>query len=93
MSEKQVRDYDKFMLRLPDGMRDSIAELAKKHGRSMNAQIVHILEEYITPPKVDDMRDLTDEELRSPEKVQAWMKELTEKMSVIEKVVKKHFPE
>ncbi len=93
MSDKQVRDYDKFMLRLPDGMRDSISELAKKHGRSMNAQIVHILEEYITPPKVDDMPGLTDEELKSPDKVQAWMKELSEKIAVIEKVFKKNFPE
>lgn len=26
MSEKPVREYDKFMLRFPDGMRDAIAE-------------------------------------------------------------------
>lgn len=31
---------DKFMLRLPDGLRDQIAELAKANGRSMNAEIV-----------------------------------------------------
>ncbi|EIC83971.1 Arc family DNA-binding protein [Serratia sp. M24T3] len=93
MSDKQVRDYDKFMLRLPDGMRDSIADLAKKHGRSMNAQIVHILEEYITPPKVDDMPYLTDAELKSSDKVQEWMNVLSEKISIIEKVVKKNFPE
>ncbi|EJU2685060.1 Arc family DNA-binding protein, partial [Salmonella enterica] len=29
MTEKPVRDYDKFMLRFPDGMRDIIAERAK----------------------------------------------------------------
>ena len=36
MSEKPVREYDKFMLRFPDGMRDAIALRAKKNGRSMN---------------------------------------------------------
>ncbi|PTU70759.1 Arc family DNA-binding protein [Chromobacterium haemolyticum] len=37
------RDSDKFMLRLPDGMRSRIAEAAKTNGRSMNAEIVHRL--------------------------------------------------
>lgn len=43
MSEKPVREYDKFMLRFPDGMRDAIAERAKRNGRSMNSEIVQIL--------------------------------------------------
>lgn len=34
------RDSDKFMLRLPDGMRDRIAASAKENNRSMNAEIV-----------------------------------------------------
>lgn len=34
------RDSDKFMLRLPDGMRPEIAAQAKANGRSMNAEIV-----------------------------------------------------
>jgi hypothetical protein len=40
------RESDKFMLRLPDGMRDRIANFARREGRSMNAEIVHILEDY-----------------------------------------------
>lgn len=52
MSEKQVRDYDKFMLRFPDGMRDAIAERAKRNGRSMNSEIVQILEDALTQPAV-----------------------------------------
>ncbi|EAA5547358.1 DNA-binding protein [Salmonella enterica subsp. enterica] len=47
MSEKQVRDYDKFMVRFPDGMRDAIAERAKANGRSMNSEIVQILGEAV----------------------------------------------
>lgn len=40
LSATVTRDSDKFMLRLPDGMRDIIAGEAKKNGRSMNAEIV-----------------------------------------------------
>ena len=47
MGEKPVRDYDKFMLRFPDGMRDSIAERAKVNGRSMNSEIIQILEDAL----------------------------------------------
>lgn len=47
MSEKQVRDYDKFMLRFPDGMRDAIAERAKNNGRSMNSEIVQIIQDAL----------------------------------------------
>lgn len=38
------RDSDRFMLRLPDGMRDQIREEAERNGRSMNAEIVERLE-------------------------------------------------
>lgn len=47
MSEKQVRDYDKFMLRFPDGMRDAIADRAKRNARSMNSEIIKILSEAL----------------------------------------------
>jgi len=47
MSEKPVKDYDKFMLRLPEGMRGAIAERAKKNSRSMNSEIVQILEDAL----------------------------------------------
>jgi len=39
-SDKQ----DQFMIRMPDGMRDRIAESAAKNSRSMNAEIVARLE-------------------------------------------------
>lgn len=40
------RDSDKFMLRLPDGMRDRIAEVAKMNNRSMNAEIISCLSQF-----------------------------------------------
>lgn len=39
------RESDKFMLRLPDGMRDQIATAAKAGGRSMNSEIVARLQD------------------------------------------------
>jgi len=45
MADKPVKDYDKFMLRFPDGMRDAVAERAKANGRSMNSEIIHIIED------------------------------------------------
>lgn len=47
MSDKQVKDYDKFVVRFPDGMRDAIADQAKRNGRSMNSEIVQILGEAV----------------------------------------------
>ncbi len=45
MSEDQNRSLnDKFMLRLPDGMRDRIKDAAAKGNRSMNAEIIGTLE-------------------------------------------------
>lgn len=45
MTEDQNRTLqDKFMLRLPDGMRDRIKDAAEKNNRSMNAEIVSRLE-------------------------------------------------
>ncbi|HEY4436020.1 MAG TPA: Arc family DNA-binding protein [Lelliottia sp.] len=41
---------DKFNLRLPEGMRDAIAERAKRNGRSMNSEIVDIIANAISQP-------------------------------------------
>lgn len=47
MSDLEKRSLnDKFMLRLPDGMRDRIKAASDVHNRSMNAEIVHALETY-----------------------------------------------
>lgn len=59
MSDKSTgRDSDKFMLRLPDGMRDRIADAAKDNKRSMNAEIVARLEETF-----NSLRGLEDPEI------------------------------
>ncbi|EJE2133151.1 Arc family DNA-binding protein [Salmonella enterica] len=47
MSKYPSQMQDKFNLRFPDGMRDAIAERAKRNGRSMNSEIVQILEDAL----------------------------------------------
>ncbi|KFA58967.1 hypothetical protein GAPWKB11_0856 [Gilliamella apicola] len=44
---------DKFTVRFPEGMRDKIAEQAKKNNRSMNAEIILALEKYLESQKQD----------------------------------------
>lgn len=39
-----TRFSDKFLARLPDGMRDRLADAARKNRRSMTAEISHRLE-------------------------------------------------
>jgi len=42
----------RFSLRLPDDLYDAIKELAKKEQRTVNAQIIYILIEYIKKAKL-----------------------------------------
>lgn len=45
MFRGESRNADKFVVRLPDGMRERIAEIARLQHRSMNSEIVRRLEE------------------------------------------------
>lgn len=48
MSEKfPSQTQDKFTVRFPDGLRDAVAERARRNGRSMNSEIVQILEDAL----------------------------------------------
>lgn len=38
------RTADKFVVRLPDGMRERVGDAARKHHRSMNSEIISRLE-------------------------------------------------
>ena len=68
------RDSDKFMLRLPDGMRLKIAADAKANGRSMNAEIVSRLQ----APKVQSASAMA-----WPDLVDALQKEAAERGATI----------
>lgn len=54
------RDSDKFMLRLPDGMRERISKGAAANNRSMNAEIVAVLEQhYPSNASIDELIEHT----------------------------------
>ena len=42
------------MLRLPDGLRDKIKESAEQNNRSMNAEIIAGLEDWLSRPDQDE---------------------------------------
>lgn len=69
------RTADKFVVRLPEGMRDRIADVAKQHHRSMNSEIIarleHSLLDLPTLPDFPSRQTLGDqrvEELNQPER-------------------------
>lgn len=75
MAEDQNRTLqDKFMLRLPDGMRERLKEAAAANNRSMNAEIVATLEEKYPPADfsydaffaewIEPLFDIKDEEAK-----------------------------
>lgn len=44
---KGMRNIAPFGLRMPDDLREAIAERAKRNGRSMNSEIVQILQDTL----------------------------------------------
>ncbi len=42
-----IHDRDRIIVRLPDGMRDQLADLAEANGRSMTAEVVAALERHL----------------------------------------------
>jgi predicted transcriptional regulator len=68
------RTADKFVLRLPDGMRERIQEIARANHRSMNSEMIARLErsiaeetgEEVVPTECDQkMADLLDRSMAS----------------------------
>ncbi|WP_108887713.1 Arc family DNA-binding protein [Pseudoprimorskyibacter insulae] len=43
MTDRKPQNQDKFILRMPDGMRDRIKSVAEKNNRSMNSEILSTL--------------------------------------------------
>lgn len=71
---------DKFMLRLPPGMRARISDVAKANSRSMNTEIVVALERAFPPTAPDDPEANVDD----------WReREMTEIIDTIEMLFKR----
>lgn len=48
MTDRKPQSQDKFILRLPDGLRERIKALAQQNKRSMNAEILAAIEAHVT---------------------------------------------
>ena len=59
------RTADNFVVRLPDGMRERIADVARNHHRSMNSEIIARLEQSLI--QEDSLGDELNLRLDSPE--------------------------
>lgn len=68
------RTADKFVVRLPDGMREKIAEVARTHHRSMNSEIISRLERSMLEDVGDDVVTPSShvEELAAKLDMQPW---------------------
>ena len=53
---KGAHDLERIIVRLPDGMRDKIADLADRNGRSMTAEVVKALDHWLG--RSDRLEDL-----------------------------------
>ncbi|HEX7854441.1 MAG TPA: Arc family DNA-binding protein [Sphingobium sp.] len=55
---KPVREMDAIMIRVPDGMKEQIAQRASANGRSLSAEIVAILAQELGGTDVMTLRSL-----------------------------------
>ncbi|RXW27709.1 Arc family DNA-binding protein [Enterobacter cloacae] len=82
-----------FGVRMPEGLKDKLHEIARKNGRSLNSEIVRILDEYVNGPKIEPMENISEEDLDSPQKLHEVIKELGEKIMLMESVFERNFPD
>lgn len=54
---------DRFIVRFPDGMRDRIRDEAAKNNRSMNAEIIHRLQETLEMDDYQPMENVNTDNL------------------------------
>jgi hypothetical protein len=74
------------MLRLPDGMRDRIAEVAKANGRSMNAEIVGRLQDSLDGG-LDEAKSIIADQRETLEKQNSMIEETLEMLKVMQSLV------
>jgi hypothetical protein len=81
VSKRTGRGSEQFQLRLPDGMREHLAAVAEREGRSMNAVIVTALAIYFAQEGTP-LDDRVKNELRDMRKA---IKKLTEEVAELRK--------
>ncbi|EPN4375911.1 MULTISPECIES: Arc family DNA-binding protein [Raoultella] len=96
MSKYPSQLQDKFNLRFPDGMRDAIAERAKRNGRSMNSEIVQILEDALNKESSEeilytdnDVAELLGVSVETIQKLTSALRENAETLKTVNVALKK----
>jgi hypothetical protein len=83
MSDFPSQQQDKFVLRLPDGMRDQIKLAAEANNRSMNAEIVARLDFSFSGQSLDSKLDrLVEDRERADRRLDLLEKELSELLKI-----------
>ena len=59
---------EKFVIRLSNGLREQIKALSEQNRRSMNSEIIMVLEKHIQQFSQEDIRDFKAEEVRNDER-------------------------
>ena len=75
------RESDKIIARLPDGMRNHLAEVAEREGRSMNAVVVTALALYFAEESVSAQERIEDD----LQGVQIALEKLTKEVTALRK--------
>ncbi len=58
--DKNVRDWDRLLLRVPDGLKEALTRRAVAKGRSVNTEAVAILAEALNRPDEMGFRELEE---------------------------------
>ena len=88
MNATNSRTADKFVVRLPDGMREQVAEVARKNHRSMNSEIIDRLEQSLLNAQFESAQQMLDGSLNA-EELKA---ELTRAYRVIDRLLQNAVP-
>ena len=54
---------EKFVIRLPNGLREQIKALSEQNRRSMNSEIIMVLERHIKQYSQEDIKDFSTEQI------------------------------
>ena len=69
----KVRDIAPYGVRMPAELKERLQEIAKDNGRSLNSQIVMVLEDFVkrNSMDLDSLKELDNDELQEIIKTQA----------------------
>lgn len=88
MNATNSRTADKFVVRLPNGMREQVAEVARKNHRSMNSEIIDRLEQSLLNTQFEPAQQILDGSINA-EELKA---ELTRAYRVIDRLLQNAVP-